>query len=90
MRSYSSEEGSGLLDVDVGLRRNEMGLVPENLEREIDDGGPAFPVPDGSIRQGMSLRDWFAGMVICGDRMADAGQAYLFADRFIEERKKRG
>jgi len=30
-----------------------------------DNGGPAFPVPM-SDACGMSLRDWFAGMAICG------------------------
>ena len=27
----------------------------------INDGGPAFPVPDFAEGDGMSLRDWFAG-----------------------------
>ena len=30
----------------------------------VDDGGPAFPVHGG--RDGMSLRDWFAGMAVEG------------------------
>jgi hypothetical protein len=38
---------------------------------EIKDGGPAFPIerhlPDSSeCYYGMSLRDWFAGMALCG------------------------
>ena len=40
----------------------------------INDGGPAFPVadiyyPDGRVQfgpSGMTLRDYFAGKVICG------------------------
>lgn len=40
-----------------------------------DDGGPAFPLPEWSyphgvsgikIQEGMSLRDWFAGMAMQG------------------------
>ena len=44
-------------------------------EKQIDDGGPAFPVPDyiapnGQVQPGpvgMSLRDWFAGMALQGE-----------------------
>jgi len=35
----------------------------------IDDGGPAFPIEqtEGSFcREGMSLRDWFAGQSLAG------------------------
>lgn len=32
---------------------------------EKSDGGPAFPVPV-EISNGMSLRDWFAGMALHG------------------------
>lgn len=30
----------------------------------INDGGPAFPIGTYEDRQGMSLRDWFAGQAI--------------------------
>lgn len=31
-------------------------------EKKIDNSGPAFPTPEPQAdRQGMSLRDWFAG-----------------------------
>ena len=34
----------------------------------MNDGGPAYPQPinlaDGAYHDGMSLRDWFAGMAI--------------------------
>src|SRR5262245_8393469 len=40
---------------------------------KIDDGGPAFPLnsPSGTpeympVRDGMSLRDWFAGQALVG------------------------
>lgn len=44
------------------------------MSEPIDDGGPAFPVPDvhhpsGRIQfgsSGMSLRDWFAGQALTG------------------------
>lgn len=64
-------------------------------------GGPAFPIPgagarDEEWRQGMSLRDWFAGQalaVIPGD-IADpedlARDAYRIAAAMLDERKKWG
>ena len=44
------------------------------MSEPIDDGGPAFPVPDvhhpsGQIQfgsSGMSLRNWFAGQALAG------------------------
>lgn len=73
-----------------------------------DNGGPAFPVaptiigPNGELShaqfEGMSLRDWFAGMALCGiqsnpgnneqkyDR--DAELAYATADAMLAEREK--
>ncbi len=44
------------------------------MNNSINDGGPAFPVPDtyhpnGQVQygsSGMSLRDWFAGQALCG------------------------
>ena len=57
--------------------------------KEINDGGPAFPVAmvpwqDGFINvecTGMSLRDWFAGQVLQG--LASDGERYK--DKFQEE-----
>lgn len=37
------------------------------MKGEIDDGGPAFPLPAGGVMQdGMTLRDWFAGQALNG------------------------
>lgn len=44
------------------------------MSNSIDDGGPAFPIPDshypnGQVQygsNGMSLRDWFAGQALSG------------------------
>lgn len=67
-----------------------------------DDGGPAFPDPTGDYvgREGMSLRDYFAGQAIATlifkvvdddggwcEHSAAAG-AYLVADAMLEARKK--
>ena len=74
------------------------------------DGGPAFPCngieddPDfpGALQSvsysGMSLRDWFAGMAMQGQIIADqraadnpekaAEWAYANADAMIKEREK--
>ena len=77
----------------------------------MNDGGPAFPRPsseavDGhgnhffpSAETGMSLRDWFAGMALCGINSCDeayvgleskdaANLAYDQADAMIAERNK--
>lgn len=32
---------------------------------KINDGGPAFPKTYG-VSNGMTLRDWFAGQMLCG------------------------
>ena len=75
-----------------------------------DDGGPAFPVaptlnPDGTVwyhgKDGMSLRDWFAGMAlqgllahIVGVESANgraskyADRAYDYADAMLAARKE--
>ncbi len=56
-----------------------------------DDGGPAFPVKEyvdakpGDItwgeHQGMSLRDWFAGMALAGcQRIMECGDDYFTSD----------
>lgn len=38
------------------------------MSTKIEDGGPAFPVGVEALltRQGMSLRDWFAGQALAG------------------------
>ena len=64
----------------------------------INDGGPAFPVPmvpwkDGFINvecAGMSLRDWLAGLCsgnlpFCPDQVSRA--AYGYADAMIAARE---
>ena len=57
------------------------------------DGGPAFPVLTSN---GMSLRDWFAGVALQG-LIANAGAlptddlsfaAYDYADAMLKERSK--
>lgn len=68
----------------------------------IDDGGPAFPVPDFTYpsgqtqygTQGMSLRDWFAGQALPAiiqeigrDAHHCAKEAYHHADAMMEARK---
>tara|TARA_R110000803_G_scaffold43701_4_gene93033 strand:+ start:7768 stop:7998 length:231 start_codon:yes stop_codon:yes gene_type:complete len=40
------------------------------MSKQIDDGGPAYPTPEGDTAQpesGMTLRDWFAGQALVGD-----------------------
>ena len=64
----------------------------------VDDGGPAFPVPnDANVngQPGMSLRDWFAGTATerdiryHSDRDKTTAQArYLHADEMLAERKQ--
>jgi hypothetical protein len=43
-----------------------MTQEKHSAESRIDDGGAAFPVRMGYYSQGMSLRDWFAGMALQG------------------------
>ncbi len=74
-----------------------------------DDGGPAFPesylgadIPHQGVGGGMSLRDWYAGMVMTGlavnfndllptDSRSSikhmVGMAYEIADAMLKERK---
>jgi len=65
------------------------------------DGGPAFPREDYQTncapgQQGMSLRDWFAGMALGGYMVSDlavngpmaAQMCYEIADAMIAEREK--
>lgn len=62
--------------------------------REIDDGGPAFPISIPGVGDngsgGMSLRDWFAGQALAGlTLLAAAKLRWLEADPkrlFAEER----
>jgi hypothetical protein len=58
------------------------------------DGGPAFP-PNPNDAEGMSLRDWFAGMAMqgllanCGaDSEQIAKKAYEYADAMLVERNR--
>lgn len=63
----------------------------------IDNGGPAFPVGSGDMRDpiGMSLRDYFAaaamqGICASGPMITDdviALEAYSIADAMIKARK---
>lgn len=75
---------------------------------EIKDGGPAFPSHGtmGEVNyQGMSLRDWFAGMAMQGLLAAPVGkvvdparanetdiarEAFILAEAMIAEMTKRG
>ena len=68
------------------------------MTENIDDGGPAFPVDRAARKHdGMSLRDWFAGMAMQGllsDPRYEGTQAqavessYRTADAMLAERKK--
>ena len=68
------------------------------MSENIDDGGPAFPVDRAARKHdGMSLRDWFAGMAMNG-LLSDpryegtheqaAEYSYRMADAMLAERKK--
>jgi hypothetical protein len=69
------------------------------MSTQIDDGGPAFPIPYGQVMsedgKGMTLRDWFAGQALAGllanggavSWEDDATNAYTVADAMIEARK---
>ena len=74
----------------------------------MEDGGPAFPSEqtethdrgwNQTLERGMSLRDWFAGMALCGKmieckqtsllaRRYTAKEAYEFADAMLAESEK--
>lgn len=72
----------------------------------INDGGQAFPAPDtmhASGHDGMSLRDWFAGlatdedvdyvvrdMAAIGKSMTRERARYMHADAMLAEREKGG
>lgn len=61
------------------------------MKQEPDDGGPAFPRPpfvDATrtldIRlgsEGMSLRDWFAGMALQGDLASESRDFVCIGDK---------
>lgn len=65
---------------------------------QADNGGPAFPVCEPAMPQGMSQRDWFAGQALQGlittDRQfthsipAVARLAYDYADAMLAARRK--
>lgn len=64
------------------------------MSTPIDDGGDAFPHPDGSF--GMSLRDYFAGQAMqawihhYGDtKEGTAEAAYDYADAMLAARKEK-
>ena len=69
----------------------------------INDGGPAFPIPDvpypnGNVQHGwngMSLRDWFAGQALTGVDVTTAAPpadviaawCYDIADEMLKARE---
>lgn len=68
-------------------------------EKKISDGGPAFPVKkwrEEGHYEGLSIRDWFAGMALQGmvanpsigslETDQFASDAYLYADAMIARR----
>ena len=66
-------------------------------EKQIDDGGPAFPSHPDSAYAGMTLRDWFAGMALQGlltnnyARFSGASaDAFMLADLMLKEREANG
>lgn len=75
-----------------------------NNAKPINDGGPAFPVPDthhanGQVQygsNGMSLRDWFAGQALSSRGMYGANvrekevaaECYTIADAMLAAREK--
>ncbi|MBX5001849.1 hypothetical protein HJB72_28415 [Rhizobium lentis] len=71
--------------------------------KEIDDGGAAFPIVEAGpySKEGMSLRDWFAGQALNGllasesddqiyPTLGCAQRAYAMADAMISVRKAGG
>lgn len=70
-------------------------------ERQIGDGGEAFPTPETENfdpMPGMSLRDWYAGQALVGllstgwrgRLFADvAVEAFTMAEEMLQERKDR-
>ena len=74
------------------------------MTKDIDDGGPAFPLEgqyleDGEVvyMPGMSLRDWFAGMALAqvkpgttvmSDMERTADLCYGIADAMLARRRR--
>ena len=64
------------------------------MSEKREDGGRAFPVPDGFVDPGMSLRDYFAAQAIMGlmaqpdgwGEEAAASKAYRVADALLKAR----
>jgi hypothetical protein len=66
------------------------------------NGGPAYPTyyhpTEGFDREGMTLRDWFAGQALgamltneiagAAEKSYVAEQAYYYADAMLEQREK--
>lgn len=67
---------------------------------EINNGGPAFPVPGYNQPEGMTLRDYFAAQSIAGinpgrlckdsEIQSIANQAYKLADAMLAARNEGG
>jgi hypothetical protein len=84
----------------------QMQKVPKGEEGKMSENIQAFPVvaekPPYYIREGMTLRDWFAGMALTGvilnatemdfepgqAKMAAAKLSYMLADAMMEARGK--
>ena len=82
---------AGLFAVSTAEERAAMS------DSKIDDGGPAFPVPNSvnaNIVRGMTLRDWFAGQALAAiianevnaSANGDAADAYMYADAMLKAR----
>ena len=67
----------------------------------IEDGGPAFPVPNDAYNNempGMTLRDWLAGMAsdddvafylrVLGPKTSREQAKYTYADAMLAARKE--
>lgn len=81
-----------------------MACKFEPVDVKPEDGGPAFPIPGYKGRMdgvdfyvkhtnGMTLRDWFAGMWASNhlDTLLfeyEADKAYKFADEMLKRRKQ--
>lgn len=71
-----------------------------NTENQINDEGPAFPIPYGQVMsehgKGMTLRDWFAGQALTGlvanigpkFWVGDAENVYEIADAMLAARNQ--
>ena len=62
------------------------------MSKRPDDGGPAFPMQEGSIMNGLSARDWFAGQALAGcnsdDQELVAKWCYEMADVMLAVRNR--